>query len=219
MIRKQTLLRLIGTLLVILVLGTGIWLIVLYFSYKNVNFSTSPTVTSFDIYTLSKEDNRSPETKLASQQKAGVIRLKPGSYYITPFGPTISSNSIRIEVKDDTKDISINPYYSKEHLRTTFSHEITGISEIIKNKYPQITQTYEVREGEFYHFGDWYITIMYNNYPEARMGVDRYAVILNKKDDKWTIVAEPKILFSYADHAEIPKDIIDAANNAAMGNQ
>lgn len=208
-------LAVIGIVLVVL----GVFLIIDSLSWKNVNFKLSPTTKAISIrdrsFIQSVEaeaiDNESYITTLTG---SGSLRLKTGTYYITPEGDDVSNEEIVVEIKNETTEIDINPFYSDSYLARTNSSEVSIINDVIKQGISKKIEDAKIGNGQFYHFGDWYSTTLHDNSMDAlsRNGYDMYGVILQKQKGVWVIVAQPKLLYKYADYSNIPKDIIDLAN-------
>lgn len=209
---KKTIMKVVGALIVVGLLAVGIFSLLDYLSWKNVTFTLSSNTTSAVIYYANyDEDGTSDAYKVTSIDSSSTIRLKTGSYVAVPSGEKVSSAQIEFTVKDDTS-ITIDPYYSESYLSSVFQGEVSNITTAVTAKYPAVTTDYVFGDGQFYHFGDWYATTLYNASPAPGEGVDIYGVILHKVDGKWVIATTPNIVFTYKDDAAVPRDIIDAAN-------
>ena len=44
-------------------------------------------------------------------------------------------------------------------------------------------------------------------------GLNTYKVILQLRDDGWAMVASPKLVYSYLDYPNLPRDVIFRANH------
>ncbi len=186
-----------------------------YSSYKSISFNMSTNVSSAVIYSASyPEDGAS--AKITTLSSSATVRLKPGTYYITPTGENIVTDTYEITVDRSTTNIDINPYYSDSYLSSNFTDELTSITSVLKSAYPAVGSDYSLGEGHFYHFGDWYGASLYKS-PDANGAYDFYGVILHKMNGSWGIAAPPKLIFSYSSYPEIPKDIIYAVNSIVNG--
>lgn len=194
----------------------GIVFTVDYLLHRSVTFNLSEGVNSIVIYSGEYPDKGANATDITSLSKSGVVRLKDGTYYISPSGGIISTDTFPVTVDRSTTSININPYYNADYLSTNFVGELAGIHGIITNKYLNAGSGYKLETGTFYHYGEWYGTILYKS-PDVNSAYDYYGVILHKVDGKWQIAASPKIIFTYTDYADIPKDILLSVNAAVSG--
>lgn len=190
----------------------GIILLVDYLSYKTIAFELSDTTASAAIYN-SDPDGDSP-TVIKTISKSEDVRLKPGTYYVVPSGDTVLDGPIKTVITGDTKKVSIVPYRTAEYLATAFSGELPAIQKLIKTKYANVINAYDIGAGTFYQYGDWYATTLRNVNPSGSEGVDAYGIVCKKVDGSWTIAAPPALIFSYNDHKDIPADVLHAINRA-----
>lgn len=188
-----------------------------WLSYRSVKFDLSSETKSAVIYSegeyeLYMELDDEPVPNSGQLNKTDTVRLKPGTYYVIPSGDVILTDPVEVTIGNDTSKITINPYFSEEYLANKFSDQIANISTVIKNKYPDIIDNYTIEDGTFYHFGDWYITVLYEN-TDGPEFPDSYGVILHKVNEEWQIAAKPSLYFTYKDYSNIPRDIISAVNS------
>lgn len=148
------------------------------------------------------------ETQL---NKSGQIQLADGTYYVTPVGDIVSDEAIPITVDDSHTEFTINPYYSDKHLAKLLTSEVASIKKRIQEAYP-ITDGYIIDTGRLYQSGEWYATSLSLPVTEADLMPDSYYIILHKTNDTWQIVGKPSLYFKYADHKDIPVDIIKDVN-------
>ena len=188
-----------------------------YLSCREVRFvlsseTKSITIYSEDEYNQLKESNADKlQSNSGELSGTGSIRIKAGYYYVIPSGDNLDDSAIPIEIKNDTKEIPVEPYFSSEYLSKNFTNQMADINQIITDKYKKIISNYSIDNGTFYHYGDWYVTSLYSN-PTIDSGSDSYGIILHKVDGKWQIAAAPELVFRYDDHKDIPKDIINSVN-------
>ncbi len=198
----------------------GILFAVDWLSYKNVVFNLSSETKSITVYDAdqyefySASNGDSSAANSGTLKATGQLRLKVGDYYVVPTGDTISLDAIKVQVDDDGTSIDIKPYYSEDYLASAFSDQIATINTVVSDTYPTIISGYTIKDGTFYHYGDWYGTTLYNE-PTREDGSDTYGVILHKVDGAWQIAATPELVFRYSDHKDIPTDIIDLVNRSA----
>lgn len=192
-------------------------------SMRSVEFNMSDKVQFITIYSSEGEEfNKDTSKKIESidstaHESTGisspVVRIKQGNYFVVPGGRDISTDPIKVTVDESTTQIDINPPYTRSYLDINFSSEIPHIEESIRSTFPGIIDSYFIDQGKFHLLGDWYVTLLYPNSEEGG-GVDLYGIIMNKSNDKWTVVTGPAIVFSYKENPDVPKEIIDTANQS-----
>lgn len=213
---RRTVKRILVILLIVMAVAGAIAFISDWWSHKNITFKLSSATKSIVIYDDvsygSYAEGPTSVKPVAELSKSGVVSLKVGSYYVIPSGDSISTSATQIDVTED-KTIKIDPYYSEDYLSKHFSDQISDIDAVIREKYQKIIDGYVVNDGTFYHYGDWYGTSL-DQVPTSDSSLDSYGIILHKVDGKWQITATPEIVFRYSDHKDIPKDVVDAVNQA-----
>lgn len=211
---RKHVIKAIVILLAIGIIIAGVFGALYYLSWKNVTFTLSSNTKSVTVYYANSEEGeaRPPDSYIAASIDApSTIRLRTGSYIAIPNGDMISSATIPFNVSGDMT-IHIDPYFSDKYLSEAFTGELGSIHDAITAKYPVTANNYTLGDGRFYHFGDWYSTILYNSNPGPGDGVDVYGVILHKTNGSWEVSATPSIVFTYANNQSIPRDIIDLSN-------
>lgn len=220
-VNKKLVIWVAGCVVLLAVIVGGIIWTLDYLSWRPVTFNLSSETKSITVYPSgnSLQDEYSDTTQAIGElDKTGTLRVKPGVYVVIPEGDKIATDYIEVTIADDTKEITINPYYSSEYLAEKFSDHTSSIHTLIKQRYEPVTNNYGVDTGAFYHFGDWYTTFLYKQ-PAGYDDSDKYGVILHKEGEEWKIVTTPEIVFKYSDYENIPRDIIDAANkNTSWAN-
>lgn len=116
----------------------------------------------------------------------GSIRIKPGDYYVVPSGDNIDRSAISIQINVEYRRKRIFPVI----FTSNFSNQTAVINQIITDRYKNIISNYSIDNGLFLHYGDWYVTSLYNE-PTVESGSDTYGIILHKVNDKWQIAATP----------------------------
>ena len=203
--------------LVLAALSLVLIFLVDFLSYREVKFALSSETKSITVYNKEEYDELRNSTTDKSKSNhgelsaTGSIRIKPGDYYVVPSGDNIDRSAISIQINDNTENIDVNPYFSSSYLSSNFSNQTTVINQIITDRYKNIISNYSIDNGLFLHYGDWYVTSLYNE-PTVESGSDTYGIILHKVNDKWQIAATPELVFRYDDHKDIPKDIINSVN-------
>ena len=193
--------------------------VVEYLSWKNVSFNLSKETDSIKIYSkddYSNDGDGMDIPALGELKGSGSVKLKVGSYYVSPTGDDVSGRLLEIEVKNDTSFVEIKPYYSEEYLSTAFSNDIKTIKEIMQSKYASSINDYRIDNGVFYRYGDWYGTSIFKE-PGSGGVPNIYGVILHKVDNRWVVAAPPKMVYSYSEYKSIPADVIDSVNQYVNG--
>lgn len=216
--------RIITASIGLVVIGLVIWgslALLEFLSWKTVTFSLSSGTKSITLYNSSyvSDDSEPSEDSGTAQQVAyregsGTIRLKAGTYYVIPSGDNVTDEAIKVLIKTDTTEVTIDPYYSDDYLAKSFTGELSTINTAIEQKYKNIIDQYIINTGTFYHFGNWYSTTLHKNSVEQGEGIDVYGIILRKENGVWNIAASPQIVFTYKDYRHIPADILYATNEA-----
>lgn len=155
------------------------------------------------------------DNKVAEVKKSGEsIRLdKSETYQITYSGNTDYDDGL-ISFKPSERDvIKINPYYSQDKLSQLLGDQEGSIHNVIKSKYSNNINLYEIQSGKLYHFGDWYgTTLKYigDDYSNS----DTLRIVLNKEDNNWIIKTDPpSISLSKYVFPRIPVDVLVDVNN------
>lgn len=189
---------------VVAIIVGGVYSLSDYLSYRNVTFTLSQNTKSITIFAGEKE--------VTTLNSSGQTRLKPGSYSVKPSGDKVSPSPMPVVIKNDTSTIPIDPYFSDSYLSSSFSGEISNIHASMTAKYP-VLSNYYISQGTFYHFGDWYGTIMFYSPKDGSPSAGNvFSVIMHKVDNKWQVAAEPSVVFTYKNFPDIPKDVIEAVN-------
>lgn len=193
-----------------------------HFLFKlRVSINLSENTDSVKLYTATEDKLDESKPPLLVLDRSKFIRIYPGDYTIKPVGDNISNDPINITITRGSSIVNIDPFLSDNQLNTQFKSEIPEIYSVLKTEYSDlIDESFLDGEfavvGKFYHFGDWYSTFIYPKEIDSRtFTTDTYSVILHKQGGQWKIAAPPKIVHSYEDYPEIPKDIIDKANRFA----
>lgn len=212
----------IRVLLLTLLIGFGIFMLTLafeYFSWKTIRFNLSSETRSISIYSEKNYGLISTGTSINEDGKldeSGEVRLKAGLYYIIPEGENISDRAIKVDVNDKTVNVEVAPFYSDDYLANKFSTEISEINQTIQKSYGGIMDDYQIDDGFFYHYGDWYSTSIWKREDSTQIP-DLYGVIVHKVNNNWSVVSYPQIVFRYNENKDVPTDIIDSTNQNTAG--
>jgi hypothetical protein len=207
----------------------GIVALVNFLNLRNVNFKLSATVDSATIYTDYGSDDKTPNI-IKVLTNDSTVQLSDGNYQIIPTGENISTSPIDFTIDQNTKTVSINPPFSDRYLSEMLGSgqkitidvgsgvvaniptDLSLIHGVIKTKYADIIDNYDIKPGQLLSDGSWYITEIWS--PEAGprvVGFDIFKIILHF-DNIWEIAAPPSLAFRYDDYPDIPGDVIYEAN-------
>ncbi|MBR2741159.1 hypothetical protein IKD98_00125 [Candidatus Saccharibacteria bacterium] len=93
------------------------------------------------------------------------------------------------------------------------SQYLKELHSVINQEYGERMSGYQIAEGKLLEDGTWYVTTIYQPAKtQWDLPTDTYRIILHQESNKWKIVAEPNLVFSYADFPDIPRGIIRSAN-------
>jgi hypothetical protein len=180
-------------------------------SYHNVSINFNSNISQVNI-SKHGETHDDDSILLKTLAQSGTIRLKSGNYILTPSGDNISGESVEIIVSDDM-DYTVAVAYSDEYLLKLAETEGPLAESALVEKYPKIIGQYTIDSGRLVGDGTWYITSLHQN----TYLYDNYSVILAKTDGKWIVVTTPTISIPYNSYKDIPKEIINLANQRNLG--
>lgn len=187
-----------------------------FFTSRDVSFTLSSNTTGIDVYAGDQGKELNPAQlppRMATLDKSGSLRLKPGTYYAIPTGDKIDKSPIKFIVNDNSSSIAINPYFSRSYLQQAFYTDTVAINQLLTKTYRPAIDSFIINSGIFHHFGDWYTTTLQSKSPASQDDdIQTYGVILKRDGNTWKIAAAPSISFTYVDNKDIPKDIIDTLN-------
>lgn len=129
-------------------------------------------------------------TVVMNVKKQGLSGSDDGNYgagYLEPIGAEESEGDISLVLDD--------------------------LHSVIKERYGDKLDGYEIAEGKLLRDGGWYVTTISKPLKDRwSLANDVFKVILHH-DEQWEIVGEPSLYFEYAIYPDIPKEIIVSANN------
>jgi len=153
----------------------------------------------------------------SSTQKNDVMRVPKSSHVSVEFkgADGYETSSREISIGQSPKSITVEPFYSKEHLAALAESERSSISKNINNYQADISKLYTLSDYTLYHFGEWAcVTLEWKG--EYSQNSDDQRVILKKESSDWKVVGEPSILFFYKNYPDIPIDILRSVNNSSF---
>lgn len=180
-----------------------------YFSFVDITITPKNTV-SFTILDTSSskvlfKSNSQTVSKIRVPKYSGITIHYTGKN-------NYETNIQNIKISDESKDINLDPYYSREYLDTLLEDEKDSITQSVNSYDHVIRDTYSVSDVRLYHFGEWAsATLTWKG--EYGQNTDSQHIILKKKDNSWSVIGEPSIVFFYKNNPDTPVDIIEQVNN------
>lgn len=212
--------RTILIITVLILISSGVVTAVYFWKQKpverevTINFSSPVTSVKIvgDFEDCDDESECDPTIIEKTLEKPGTITLREGAYNITPLGDTVSDEVIEVTVDSNHTSFTLNPFYSDTHLSNLLAGEKATLQNVIHTTYPVSTQ-YEIGVGRLYKFGEWYATTLTTRETVENPIPDVHFIILHKVDNAWQVAGKPSLYFRYADHPDIPRDIIESVNS------
>lgn len=145
------------------------------------------------------------------------LRLDKKVYEFTFTGQEFSQNPIEATVDDKTSTITLTPLLSQGKLNALLAQDKEAIDTAIKSTIKN-SSSYIEGERELYHHGEWCTTSFTVAAPassgDSNIGsldnTEIYYVILEKKDNKWSVAAGPHLIITKPDYPNIPDYVIDS---------
>lgn len=189
---------------ILFLIGVGVW----YSFYKNNTLHTVTLETKGPAYTiyLSTDKNK----VVATVTSKAVLRLSDGYYCGSTTDNKYEAAMTCFAVYKKDMTFTFNPNYSKKHLSELLVSEKNVISDVISKKYPTIIGDFTVCGGELYRGGDIYGTALIRKTAFPRDNADIYRILLEKIDNKWSVVKNPEIVLDKNTYSDIPVDILIA---------
>lgn len=181
-----------------------------------INYENISSVSIYSGVNLSDRPGQKP-VKIISQP-GQEIKLKKGSYVLQYDAKDNYRDYFdTVELKDKRQTVSLSPDYSDEYLAKLLDAEINGIKKEILQKYPKVSQLYDIQKGRLYKKGDWYgTTLVYKGSVQGAnlFKTDTLRVILKKENGTWALkTTPPTILITKSAHPDVPEDILRSVNS------
>lgn len=162
-----------------------------------------------EIYEGEPDDGKLITSISASQQ----LSLKDGYYCSLVNGEKYDKSKTCFSVYKNDTDVTIDPSYNSEHLAELLAPRQDTINNSIAATYPALQSGYVLDPGQLVNKGEWYITTITQQTASASEQGDIYRLILHKNGDTWAVAAPPRIVLSSVEHKDIPKSVVQRANN------
>lgn len=174
-----------------------------FLSYKKVSISFKQSAITIDIYSANKK-------KVASYSDNAVISLKEGQYYYIPTNEKFNSESVYFTVNSD-ETVEINPSFSPSYLLTLLKQQEDTIHNILTGAYPSLNSKYIIGDEKLSNHGEWYSAKLIQRVSGGNEP-DVYRVVLENKNDTWSIIVKPRLIISAAEFPAVPKYVISQVN-------
>lgn len=195
--------RIIGAVFVALIVLGGAFGISEFLSYRDVSVVLKQSDAEVEIY---NSDNR----KITNVATDELIRLKVGEYYYKPVNEKFSTANVNFSIQDNTT-VEIDPSFSPSYLANLLAAQQNDIRAALSSSYPSALASYVIGDEALAHKGEWYSAKLIQRVSGGNQP-DVYRVILEKKNESWTIVASPQLVISKAADTAIPADVIRKVN-------
>lgn len=176
-------------------------------NYKNID--------KINVYTTTNYDRGKLQQKAAVIKKSGhKTHLPKGSYTLVYGASTDYSGGIRkVSLGEAAATVSIKPYYSQTKLDSSTDRELPAIKKVLLNKYPLISDLYNIQRGLLYHYGEWYTTTLQYKGDDYAAS-DTLKLVMHKEKNQWLIkTSPPNVYLPSSVYKNIPSDILDDINN------
>jgi hypothetical protein len=204
-----------------LTIAVVIWMVFRHFAgVYNVYFDLSDDVRYASIYRQGVDGG--PTSKEATLYADGFIALEKGDYLAEATGDHVAMDSyIAFTVYPDIQRVDITPSLTKGYLASLLvDPEVTdprkadseAIKDIIRNSQGLSADVANITKGELTYDGNWYVGIITTNTEKSRSRFDQYKIILHRDGGEWSVVADQAFVFSYGEHPDIPREVVQFAN-------
>ncbi|MEI6481542.1 MAG: hypothetical protein WCO19_04540 [Candidatus Saccharibacteria bacterium] len=180
--------------------------------YESSDIKIAPSIYRYS-HDNDKELNESDKINKSVTNNV-KLRLKKGEYKLISKGDQDYHDSQLIfNVGNNKSVVNFNPSFSDLKLTALLEIEQPNIKDTLLKNYPSINALYRVAPGKLLDHGDWYITTLIPLSQEPSNS-DNLKVVIQKKNTSWVLVTKPPdIVISKLRYPNIPKNILDEANN------
>ena len=199
--------------LITFVLTTGLIIYLNIASKSNVIINTK-NIASAEVFATDSGLNINKIKDVDLSSGTGTIRLEKNTEYTIEYKAQegFANGEVSINPKGDSVSVNIDPYLSSEKLSELLKADQKLIIDSLNKEMPNIKSLYKIESQSLHNFGEWYIArLKYTG--NDLFNADSLVLIMNKNDEKWTLVTKPPaISVSYQEFEDVPENIIDIAN-------
>lgn len=193
-------------LLIILALLVGASFFLRYIlSFKNIDFTLSSNTSSLAIF-----NSKNVEVENINSNQS--IKLQTGNYVLIPEGNKISSDAINLLITKD-EIINIDPDYSNSYLDSILESEKAEVQTILNSKYPNIINSYSIKNYQLFKKGDWCGGLLVNNNSSFNNKKDIFRFVAKKTNGVWDIINYPDLILTSENYPNIPRSVINTINS------
>ncbi len=182
------------------------------------NQSTELTIQSTDQdFEIAVKDQANNTTLIKPNQS---VRLKKQQYTIAIRSDKYTALQQTVDLAKPTI-IKFNLDFSQDYATKFFQKDRERLQKTIQTQFPST----EVKKVLFYKRGQYAVVGIYKPLPPAskisnvsvrlRQASSRpiFKVIFKKDQEKWTQLNQPELIFYYKQYPQIPKEIVQSAND------
>lgn len=143
-----------------------------------------------------------------------TLSLKDGYYCAVPKDERYVADATCFAVFKQDKDVTLTPAYSAAYLATLLTEaEQNQIQSLLENTYGAILDGFDSAGGSLVVNENWYVGALTQKTKSRSEQGDTYRFILHKVGDAWQVAAKPQLVISSPDFPDVPKTVVEAANN------
>lgn len=187
------------------------------FSY-DYDVSTPPKLLVYKIGDQEHEQDTAKITQtnpVTTITQNSTIKLSPGSYIGIINDPAYQEQELEFRVEQET-EVIIPVNLSEDRLNKQLDQERPNIVASIRSG-TIIPPDYIIGPGKLIKNGDWYVTTIIKDTSVSSDRIefeDTYRVVARKSNGKWALATpKPELLLSTKKNPNIPKEVLDQANN------
>lgn len=196
--------KIIIVFIILLLLAAGVGVFIYLHSFHTLTVNVSSDVSEVSI----SKDNK----LIKKMSSSGKISLQDGTYSVTPGGEKIDGSTLSVLINGKDTALSVDPNYSKNYLATLLNSEVTSITQVTEQLYPNVFKNFKLADESLYVKGEWYAATLTKIVDNSNESNDVYRFILKKNGDSWESVVSPRLIISQHDAQNVPTAIVDKVN-------
>lgn len=191
---------------IVFIVGLFVWQYIA--SLHTVDFTITSGLSA-KLYKVVDSVNQEPA--ISTIDTSLSLQLQNGDFCAVPSGTKYNNTPVCFTVDNKNINVVIEPNYSTDYLAQQLPAQLDTINAIINQKYSAIISNYTLITGSLYGHGEWYGTTLTQKVDPSDRG-DIYRVLLEKKNNIWTIIAYPQIVLNKYNYPQVPFDILTSVN-------
>lgn len=154
------------------------------------------------------------EQRITTIEADETLSLGDGYYCLVVQGEKYAASEQCFVVYKADKTIDVLPTYSSDYLGSLLTEsEMAAIQDTVTQSHAGVIGNYGFTAGKLLGKGEWYVGSLTEKTASASEQADKYRFIAYKDTTGWAIKAKPLLVISAADYPDIPKYVIDSAND------